>query len=246
MLQPPFDLALSTLGFASSNPPRQIIEWGAGAGFRGILLDCARTGIRPRDLDRSARRGIASLFRRLELHLAGAELWIPHEHYASSTNSERALGATLSAIDLLAELASLVETDRTLTLTLPVDGAQEAVNEIAEAANRAEIRVANATWPHREKAGSIPIGLAIDPRAMSRAGVDPIGIITANQTPPTAARWAFASRRPEEMLDPLGYASALSVVGFQGNVALDLRDANEPQGEASVALARWRQSNPFH
>ena len=245
MHQPPFDLALSTLGVSPECPPRQVIEWAAGAGFRAIMLDSARAGIRPRDLDRSARRGLASLLRRLELRLAGAELWIPSEHYASPTNSERAVAGVLSSIDLLAELAALIETDRTLTLTLPADGADEAISVIAQAAHRAEIRIANAAWPGRKTSDESPIGVCLDPRTIARNDDDPVAITTACHEPPDAARWPFSTSRPEEVIDPLGYASALSIVGFRGDVALDLRDAIDPESDALSALTRWRQTDPF-
>ena len=245
---PSYELAISTLGVSTDSPPRQVIERAAGAGFRAIVIDAARQGVRPRDLDRSARRGLASLLRRLELRLAGIELWIPPAHYASPAHSDRALTSTLSAIDLLAELAGLAETDRALTLTLPAQGADEAITTIAQTAHRAEIRIANAAWPQapsEENDGDAPIGRCIDPRAISRDGEDPIAHVTACRHAPEAARWAYASRRPEEVIDPLVYASALSVVGFQGAVALDLRDSADPESDAGAALARWRRADPF-
>jgi len=245
MHQPPFDLALSTLGVSPAMKPRRVFERAAGAGFRAIMLDSARAGVRPRELDRSARRGLASLLRRLELRLAGAELWIPPEHYAAPVTSERALSSALSSIDLLAELADLIPAARTLTLSLPADGADEAVATIADAANRAEVTIANAARPGREGAAGAPIGVALDPWAIRALGGDPIAIMTARHEAPDAARWPFSTRRPEETLDPFGYASALSVVGFRGDVALDLRDAIDPEADAVSALARWRQADPF-
>lgn len=249
-----FELALSTLGVSAGVPPRQVIEWAESAGFRSIVLDAARPGIRPRDLDRSARRGLASVLRRLELRLAGIELWIPASHYASPASSDRAVTATLSAIDLLAELAALVETDRTLTLTLPREGAVEATDTIAQAAHRAEIRLACATWPWRpvgvddnddKDDNGAPIGRCLDPREISRERGDPVAIVVAGPHAPEAARWAFTSRRPEEVIDPVAYASALSVVGFAGSLALDLRDSADPESDATLALTRWRQADPF-
>ena len=246
MLTTPPHLALSTLSVSPSSPPKKVIEWASGAGFRGILLDSARAGIRPRDLDRSARRGLASALRRLELTLAGLELWIPPQHYASAQHAERALAAVLSSIDLLAELAALVETDRTLTLNLPQQDADDAIATIIETAHRAEITIASATWPPRESTDDAPIGVALDPRAILRNGDDPISIAAASITPPAAARWSYASRRPEEVLDPLGYASSLAVAGFKGAVALDLRDAVDPETDAQAALDAWAQADPFH
>ena len=243
-----FDLALSTLGVSAGLPPRRVIEWASGAGFRSVVLDAARPGVRPRDLDRSARRGLASALRRLELRLAGLELWIPAAHYASPASSDRAVSATLSAIDLLAELAALMETDRTLTITLPAEGAEEAIDTVAQAAHRAEVRLASATWPRRpvEEAGNAaPVGLCLDPRAIIRDRGDPVALVTAWPGAPEAARWAFTSGRPGEVIDPVAYASALSVVGFAGAVALDLRDSADPESDATPALARWRQADPF-
>ncbi len=245
MNQTSFDLALSTLGVAPQAPSRSVIEWTARTGFRGILLDAARTGLRPRELDRSARRGIASLLRRLELDLGGVELWIPPEHYASSEHNERAINAACAAIDLTAELASLTAADRTLTLTLPAEGADEAVETIAHAAHRAEVRLANAARAQRQSPDGAPIGRCLDPRALARDGADAVQQTIELTQPPAAARWSFASRRPEEVADPLAYASALSIAGFQGAVALDLRDAIDPDADAVAALDRWRHADPF-
>jgi len=249
MTQTSFDLALSTLGVSQSAPPRSVIEWAARSGFRGILLDAARSGLRPRELDRSARRGIASLLRRLELDLGGVELWIPTEHYASPEHNERAINAACSAIDLAADLAGLTAADRTLTLTLPAEGADEAVETIAHAAHRAEVRLANAGKARgNASAGApdgAPIGRCLDPRAIISGSEDPIEQVLASVHAPAAARWAFSSRRPEEVADPLAYASALSIAGFQGSVALDLRDAIDPETDAIAALDRWRHADPF-
>src|SRR5690606_13026801 len=70
--------------------PRAPIEAAAKAGFRAVALDASAAGLRPRDLDRSARRDLAALLRRLELAFAGLDLWIPPEHFASPEHADRA------------------------------------------------------------------------------------------------------------------------------------------------------------
>ena len=57
--------------------PRAAIEWAAGLGYRAVQLDGAAAGVRARDLDRSGRRDLAALLRRLQLGFSGLDLWIP-------------------------------------------------------------------------------------------------------------------------------------------------------------------------
>ncbi|MCB9848965.1 MAG: hypothetical protein H6814_11180 [Phycisphaeraceae bacterium] len=238
-------LAMSTLGVPASHAPRKLIERAAAEGFRAVLLDTARPGIRPRDLDRSARRGLASLLRRLELTLAGAELWIPPEHFASPEHCDRAVAAAQGAIDLLAELSGLIAADRTLTLTLPAQGAEEAADAISGVALRAEVGIA---CPDRSAGGGEqrpPLGVCLDPMLLERRGEDAIAVLTGLTRPPQAARWSYRGSRRAQSPDPLAYASALSVVGFSGAVALDLRDAPDPDHDAQPALAAWRRADPF-
>jgi len=238
-------LSLSTAGVMTAQPARRIIDWAAATGFRAILIDAARPEFRPRELDRSARRGLASLLRRLELTLAGAELWIPPAHYGDPSNAERAVSAATSAIRLIADLAGLVEADRTLTLTLPRECADEAVSAIEQAAVRHDVRIADCHRPRRAVTQDSPIGAGIDPSLIDADGQSAIDAVITCDTPPLAARWPAPGRRADRAPDPQRYASALSIAGFDADVALDLRDAIDPQNEAPDALERWIQADPF-
>ncbi|MEM7756072.1 MAG: hypothetical protein AAF297_10600, partial [Planctomycetota bacterium] len=59
-------------------------------GARAIQLDATRAGLRPRDLERSARRDLAATMRREELAFSGVDLWIPPHHFVDPDRADRA------------------------------------------------------------------------------------------------------------------------------------------------------------
>ncbi|HMN95528.1 MAG TPA: TIM barrel protein [Phycisphaerales bacterium] len=105
-------LAASLAGL--DDPPRSAMERLAGLGARGVVLDAAREGVRPRDLDAVARRSIRSATRRMGLEITGIDLWIPPGHFLDPLRADRAVDATLAAIELAADLGRA-----TINITLP-------------------------------------------------------------------------------------------------------------------------------
>jgi hypothetical protein len=74
-------------------------------GATCITLDCTQPGFRPRELDGSARRELAVLFRRCNLALAGLDCFVPTSHLQdASPNQARAIHALVSAVELLRDL----------------------------------------------------------------------------------------------------------------------------------------------
>ena len=80
----------------------------ARLGFRAVTLSAAQTGTRPRELDRSERRGLMAELKRLELHCDSIDLFIPPEHFTSSDTMERAIHAVQDALDLGSDLGASV------------------------------------------------------------------------------------------------------------------------------------------
>lgn len=87
---------------------RSSIGWVAESGFRSVHLDASAPEIRPRSLDRSARRDLAATIRRAGLGFSGLDLWIPATKYTNPEHADRAHAALLGAIGLASDLAALV------------------------------------------------------------------------------------------------------------------------------------------
>src|SRR5688572_21716696 len=84
---------------------RALIEWAAGLGYRAVQLDGTMAGLRARELDRSGRRDLAALLRRLELGYSGLDLWVPEAHFVDGAQQDRAVAAVVAGLELSAELA---------------------------------------------------------------------------------------------------------------------------------------------
>lgn len=250
-MKPGLPLSLSIAGLPriedAPPEPRSLIEWAARLGFRCIQLDAAMPGVRPRDLDRSARRDLAALLRRLELGLSGLDLWIPPAHFTDPARAERAIEAAEQAVDLAAAIAQLgaaAPTRPALAITLPAAVPQEVGQRLSTAAGAAGIRIADHAWPLRPFEAGAPLGPGLDPAAVVLAGEDPARVAAGLPGPPVSARLddlSSAGRVPpgEGALDELAYLVALEVKGYRAPVVLDLRALPAPRRTAQEVLERW-------
>jgi sugar phosphate isomerase/epimerase len=82
-------------------------EAAARAEVPALHLDATLPGIRPRELDRSARRDLLAIVKRHNVSLTGCDLFIPPTHFTSPQHQQRAADAVRQAIGLAAELRSL-------------------------------------------------------------------------------------------------------------------------------------------
>ncbi|MBX3360884.1 MAG: hypothetical protein KF705_05495 [Phycisphaeraceae bacterium] len=159
----------------ASQTPRGLIEWAARHGARGVRLDASARGLRARELERSGRRDLASLLRRLDLRFAGIDLWIPPQHFTDPARSGRAIEAVAETISLCSDLATLAMhvPGRSVSIMLPRD-ADEAARAIQAAAERAGVRVADhgeGAEPRSLPDG--PIGVGLDAAALLARSIDP-------------------------------------------------------------------------
>ncbi len=217
---------------APTRPPRDLIHWIASLNYRSIQLDAARAGIRPRQLDRSARRDLAALLSRLELSLAGVDLLIPPTHFQDSETVDRAMAATLEAIHFTAELATLAAAAPILTLELPQD-APQTIDPLTDAAAQQGVTLANIAHPPTAPEDTrSAITAAIDPAAIlasGQAGVDPAQAVLTCPVPIASARLSDLASTGRVApgagrLDILAYTVALTTRNYAGPLITDLRN----------------------
>jgi sugar phosphate isomerase/epimerase len=223
--------------------PRAAIEWAAGLGYRAVQLDATVPGVRPRELDRSARRDLAALLRRLELGFSGLDLWIPPSHYVEPAHADRALAATAQALELAADLARLAESENgaAVSLALADKVAGSTIESLASAADRVGARLADHRWP-AQLDGSGPVGIGIDPAALLAAASDPASEVSRLAVAPAAARLSDAVPGGrvavgDGRLDVLAYRVALATKGYARPVVVDLRAVRDQEAAARAALA---------
>lgn len=242
------ELSLALAGWqpSSQRPARALLAQVSRAGVRSIQLDAAMPTLRPRELDRSARRDLAALLRREELSRSGADLWIPADHFASPAHQDRAVQACAQTMQLLADLAQLnAQPPGVLAIRLDPDTPSGVLEALAAASDATGVRIADHAWPTADPTTRPAlIGVGLDPAAVLAAGADPVEAVG-----PLAAR--LASARLSDLadglrvqpgtgqLDPHAYRAALSIVPGIAHVILDLRQVvNQPDALAHT-LSAW-------
>lgn len=245
-LHPP--LALSLAGFPTPAGVRAAIEAAPALAVRALVLDAAHPDTRPRALDASARRDLASLLRRCDLDFAGLDLWIPPEHFADPARVDRAVDAASAACTLAGDLARHSGGRALVSLTLPSSPLEGAASAIALAAERSGATLADHSWPVADA----------PPRASMLAGLDPATLLFTGANPAVAASALLASGRlaaarlsdagavgrlplgaPGSRLDALAYSIALATGGFRQHVTLDVRALADAHAGVNSALAAW-------
>lgn len=104
----PRDVGLGESDRVDAENVRGVLGWLSARGVSGVQLDAMSSGLRPRELDRSARRDLASVLRRFELELSGVDLWIPPGHFVDGLHSDRAVEAVGEAVRFVVEMVGLV------------------------------------------------------------------------------------------------------------------------------------------
>jgi sugar phosphate isomerase/epimerase len=237
-----------------SGGARAAISWAAASGLRCVQLDATTPGLRPRELDRSARRDLGAFLRRSELSFSGLDLWIPPEHFVDPARVSRAVEATKQAAELAADLSRTLDGGgAVVSIVLPHELSAEVLASIADHAIRcgagvADHRLVPAASPQeRERAPErSPIGIGLDPAAALTAGHDPAVLAARAGQRLLAARLTDASLvgrvapgSAGGRLDEMAYIAALSVAEFKRPLVLDLRGIPNQRAAAAAVLARW-------
>ena len=247
MLEPSVPIAALDL------PPRAGLAQASRLGFRAVTLSAAQPGLRPRELDRSARRGLRAELRRLELTCVGVDLFVPPEHFVQADQLDRAIAAVEAALQLADDLEA-----RVLFLRLPPtpDGEEplEATRAIAAAAVGVRARVADLSLdgPALESVrsgGDLPIDIGLDTAAWLASGLDPTEGIVELGDRLSGIRLVdldvHGTRMPVSMsgrLDLGALRTGLEVGGFNGALVADARGWSNPIEGLQQTLAMWRAS----
>lgn len=242
MLFEPIPLSLALTGAPGADDPREAIARSAQRGFAWVQLDATQRGVRPRELDASARRDLAAAASRSNIRFSGLDLMIPSKDFADSQSVDRAVSAVIAATVLLGDLVRLgaARTGASVSVVLPVAVERSAVEALGSAADRNGVLIANhAVEP---LAG---VGVGIDPAMHLMAGLSPSG--AALNTQVVAGRLSDASeigRVPvgEGNLSVLEYVVALSTAGFAGSMVVDVRGLPDPEAGIAQAVEAWHQS----
>lgn len=226
---------------------REAVALAASLGYRAVQLDATHPEVRPRSLDRSARRDLAALLKRSELELTGLDLWLPPEHLASGANVERAGDAVVGAIALVRELAGLLPTQPVLSLTLPDEPDADVMQAISAAAEREGVALANHAWPAAETGD-----IGLDPALVIMAGSSPAKAVTTLGSRLASVRLSdagVAGRTPvgaqTGRLEVTAFAASLAISVPNAPVVADVRQLADPRAGARAALEAWSEASAF-
>lgn len=231
-----------TLGCLGARP-RASLEGLSELGFRRVQLSSAQESLRPRELDRSGRRELLSLLRRLDMTAGGLDVWVPPARLRETQSADRAVEAIKEAIVLAADLGRLA-----VTLTLPAPGPPEGndlvLDALVEHAMRHGVALADAAAP---PAARPDVGVAIDPVAWLARGDDPIAAVQTQGQRIVSARLGDLSASGQRTvpgsadgrLDVDGYRRALRNAGYGGTMVVDLRGAADPWRDLPAYAASY-------
>lgn len=233
--------------------PRRAMDRLHELRFRFVQLSASQPGLKPRDLDHSARRDLVSTLRRCEIEIAGVDLWIPVEHFSDPSHVDRAVNAAVDAVIFAADLGRVP-----ISLTLPSDTesqnapANEATAAVIAACERYGVPLADHAVPPSKRPRHDLLGIGIDPVAWlaSSGGFDAAQITSSMPRSILSARLGDLSRtgsrqplaQPGGRLNLQEYRIALSAAGYGCPVVLDARQWNNPWQAVQVARQAWHDT----
>ncbi len=231
----------------------QALEDVSQMGYRAAQLSATHVGTRPRDLDLSGRRGLASHLRRLGLSCAGFDVWIPQSHFVDAAFVDRAVDAVSQCTTLAAALGRCP-----VTLALPESTPENEVRlrevreAIAACAQREGVWIADcgldAAMGRWSGDAASAFGVGIDPPTLLAAGKDLSEVVARCGSQVVSARIVDLLRSgmrgpPDEphesRLDLLTYAASLAVLPLRHSPVADARQWTDPRLGLALTLKRW-------
>lgn len=253
--------------------PRLAIDRLAELGYRRIQLSATQVGLRPREMDRSARRGLLATLQRREMAPAGLDAWVPARRLTDPAHADRALAALLEAVELAADMGRIP-----VCVNLPREDAEsddesddgdsagvlsirELLGVLHDRAAHLGVTLANHRVPREgetEGWGAArdpddPRGLGVDPPAWLAADRDPVDAVTMAGSALASVRLVDllttgmrgpVGDRSEGQLDLTAYRVALSVAGYEGPVVVDARQWVDPWAGLAQSAEAWRSATP--
>lgn len=242
--------SLKPLVAAGDGTVRAALEAIGKAGFEAVQLDATLPGTRPRDLSRRARRDLIALLSRRSVQPAGVDLFIPRRHFVEAEHLDRAMSATLAAIEFAADLGRIP-----LSIGLPMaELGNDAKAALAEAADGHSVPLAIHAEDQLEKllawlneVDQPTLGAALDPAAVLARGGKPGRTAQTIGSRLRVARLAdltdgaVRTALGEGDLDVAGYRVSLDLLTSRlGPVVLDLRSLDQPLSAAVKARETWQ------
>jgi sugar phosphate isomerase/epimerase len=229
----------------------------AAMGYRQVQWPATLEGLRPRDLDATARRGVRSDLARAELALSGVDVWIPTGHFLEPETLDRAVGALTAAIEFAASLAGRTPTRPVVSTQFPSaeerkaagkrgTALADAIGTLAAIAEREGIDVVD----HAVGAPG-PVAWGLDPVLAFAASNDPVQLLVAGSSGRGRLRSVRLSdlmrsglRGPigepgDARLDVTALQAALDVVGFDDAPVADARQWRDPAAGLARTVERW-------
>lgn len=236
---------------------RGFFDWCRAAGYAAVQLDGTAPGLRARELDGSARRDIAASLARRGLGLSGIDLFVPSADLVDLARVDRALGAIVAGMELMADLRSVCIGDPGVGVVLPAKLEATTRSELVRQGQRLGVAVVDFAWKS-EHVGIHGGGVIVQ-------GVDPAiacaseGAGKANEAIAAAMGASSASGRiggarlcegggigrvevgadASSRLDVLAYAAGLGAAGFRGAMVWDGRGLAKPVDAAQRGAATY-------
>ena len=281
MLPPPLPLSLCLSGLRlgygqdiSAATLRDVLPWIVNLGCRAVQLSATASGLKPRELDRSARRDLAAVIRRVGLTVSGVDCLVPPEHFAKPEHQDRAVAAVGAACEFASEMASLLPAGyptAAVTLLLHKETPEDVQEAMAGHAEREGCVLCELNWPLLRAGNSLTSHQ--QPRASSKAAAAAAALgprnslaVVPDVVPDVAAQTATApGHGPFRMaldpaallmggLDPLALAARmgarlsharLSDVSTAGRIAPGSPDGRLDLMGYAVALSAAQYNGPL-
>jgi len=237
---------------------RQALGQIARAQYTSVQLDATLSGIRPRELTQRGRKELNAVLIRSSLQLTGLDFFIPRAHYHDPQHLDRAMTATVAAIELAADLGRVP-----LSLNLPIEQMNEADKSyLIEASDGCGVTLAVHDPAHPEplldwiRQIDLPtLGAAIDPAEVIARGGDPVALTHKFGDRLRVARLDDLETAPDDvdqthvavrchpgsgMLDLQAYRIALDLLpNRMGPVVLDLRGLTDLSDALNASRTQW-------
>lgn len=224
------------------------LPWVRSLGLRGVVLDATAPEMRPRTLDRSGRRDVASLLRHNDLSLAGLDLLIPPTHLVDPAFQDRAFSAIREALTLASDLAALADgASPIVTVLAPPALSAKDLEAIGRLTDNSSAMLALIAWPVTEElraaCTSVPkLRTAFDPARVLAAGGNAAKELSRSRPVPGSIRLSDfdgVGRVPLGMgnLDLTQYVVAASVANAAAPIVLDVQGMADSESAISAAMS---------
>lgn len=223
---------------------RRVWTLAAAAGCAGVQLNAALPGLRPRELDRSARRDLGVELRRRGLVCSGVDLFVPPEHLSDPSKADRAVSSLSAAVELAAELGGRAG----VCAVFPKNAAPGVVEQLASKALHAGVRLVNCAHPVDE-AGELSMAVGLDCAAVLAGDGDPARVLARLGARVGVVRVADVSRGTvlqrvapgsrAGRLDVFALRVAMEISAPSAAGVLDLRGVGSWEAALAQAVAAW-------